>query len=138
MIEQHGVEPAFWLEFLVMMGTAVFLIEGIPNILRRRTGADQKKLIFPKHVNDFHERGDWVLGISFVVILLGSMAFIQPNSLFFLLASLLFPTFQLIFQLYVEWRFSENRTNYKITIVQIGLVFVSAIGILLWLEPYIR
>ncbi|GGF13933.1 hypothetical protein GCM10010954_10850 [Halobacillus andaensis] len=136
-MEQHGLGAEFWLEFFVMMGAAVFLIEGMPNILRRRMGADQKKLIFPEHVNDFHKRGDWILGISFAVILLSSMAFIQPNSLFFLLASLLFPTFQLIFQLYVEWRFSENRTNYKITIVQIGLVFVSAIGILLWLEPYI-
>lgn len=132
-MEHYGLTPGFWKEFMIIMGVVVFLVIGIPAILRRRMGADKKKWFSYDHINKFHQKGDWVLRMIFVISLIASVILAVKPLIVFLI-SIFFSISQFGFQTYVEWKFTENRKNYKVSLVEVGLTFVALIGVLLWLE----
>lgn len=132
-MEHYGLTPGFWKEFMIIMGVVVFLVIGIPAILRRRMGADKKKWFSYDHINKFHQKGDWVLRMIFVISLIASVILAVKPLIVFLI-SIFFSISQFGFQAYVEWKFTENRKNYKVSLVEVGLTFVALIGVLLWLE----
>src|SRR5690625_7181696 len=97
-------------------------------------GADKKKWFSYNHINEFHKKGDWALRISFTISLIAGVIIFRTNPFIVLFISGLFSVSQRGFQAYVEWEFTENRRNYKVTIVEIGLTFIAFIVILLWLK----
>lgn len=130
----YELQPAFWKEFMTVMGVVLLLMVAIPAILRRTMGADKKIWFSYNHINEFHKKGDWALRISFTISLIAGMIIFRANPFIVLFISVFFSVSQLGFQAYVEWKFTENRKNYKVTIVEISLVFIAFIGVLLWLE----
>jgi len=130
----YELQPGFWMAFMIIMGAVLFLMVAIPAILRRTMGADKKKWFSYNHINEFHKKGDWSLRISFTISLIAGMIIFSANPFIVLFISGLFSVSQLGFQAYVEWKFIENRKNYKVTIVEIGLTFIAFFGVFLWLE----
>ena len=133
-MEYYGLPPEFWKEFMIIMVAVLFLMVAIPAIFRRTMGADKKKWFSYNHINEFHKKGDWTLRISFMISLIAGVIIFRANPFIVLFISGLFSVSQLGFQAYVEWEFTENRKNYKVTIVEVGLTFIVFIGVLLWLE----
>src|SRR5690625_1393712 len=130
----YELQPEFWKEFMTIMGAVLLLMVAIPVILRRAMGADKKIWFSYNHINDFHKKGDWALRISFMISLIAGVISFRVNLFIVLFISGLFSVSQLGFQAYVEWKFTENRNNYKVTIAEIGLTFIAFSGVLLWLE----
>ncbi|ASN05414.1 DUF4181 domain-containing protein [Virgibacillus necropolis] len=133
-MDHYGFTPGFWKEFIIIMGAVVFVVGGIPAIIRRRIGADKKKWFSYNHINEFHKKADRTLRTIFVISVIASLIIFVDKPLIVLLLSIFFSVSQLGFQAYVEWRFMENRNNFKVSLVEIVLIFVTLIGILLWLE----
>ncbi|QAS51377.1 DUF4181 domain-containing protein [Halobacillus litoralis] len=134
-MEHYGMPEGFWQEFWLVMGAVIFIITVIPAIIRKRIGADKKKWFSYNHVNEFYEKYDWMLRVSFIVVfIIGAIVF-YGKPLFLLVLSFVFHMIQLAFQSYSEWRFAENRKNYIVSLIEIVLLFIVLIGVLLWLGP---
>ncbi|MGP4062408.1 DUF4181 domain-containing protein [Halobacillus sp. H74] len=134
-MEHYGMPEGFWQEFWLMMGAVIFIVTVIPAIIRKRSGADKKKWLSYNHVNEFHEKYDWILRGSLVVGFIIGAIFFLGKPLFLLVISFVFSMIHLGFQSYAEWRFSENRKNYIVSLIEIVLLFIVLIGVLLWLGP---
>ncbi|WP_106497314.1 DUF4181 domain-containing protein [Lentibacillus sp. Marseille-P4043] len=133
-MEHYGIQPGFWKEFLIIMGAVIFLIAVIPAFLRRLMGADKKMWFSYNYINEFHKKGDWTLRIIFMIFFIVSAIIFTAKPIILLLISTLFTVIQLGFQTYVEWKFSRNRKNYKLSLIEISLISVAMTGVLLWLE----
>ncbi|GGB46014.1 hypothetical protein GCM10011409_24460 [Lentibacillus populi] len=130
----YGLQPGFWKEFLIIMAVVVFLVAVIPAFLRRWMGADKRKWFSYNYINEFHKKGDWTLRVIFIFSVIACGVIFIARPLILILISAFFTVIQLGFQTYVEWRFSENRSNYKLTLIEISLITVTVVGVVLWLE----
>ncbi|ASK63864.1 hypothetical protein CFK37_17710 [Virgibacillus phasianinus] len=133
-MEYYSFPHGFWKEFMIIMGVVVFLVVVIPAILRHRIGADKKKWFSNTHINEFHKKGDWALRMCLVVSMIAGLIMFPAEPLIILFISTFFAISQLVFQAYVEWRFSENQKNYKVSLAEVALTFVALMGVLLWLN----
>ncbi|UOQ92360.1 DUF4181 domain-containing protein [Halobacillus shinanisalinarum] len=133
-MEHYGLPPWFWLKLLTILGAVAILIGGIPALLRRKMGADKKNWFSYNHINEFHKNWDWTLRIFFVMSLIGCVIIFPGQNRVLFLISMVLIISQLGLQSYVEWKITKNRVNYKVSLIEVGLTFMVAIGVMLWLE----
>ncbi|MCP3026504.1 DUF4181 domain-containing protein [Halobacillus sp. A5] len=130
----YGLQDGFWVEFIPLIGALGFILIGIPAVLRYIWGADKRNWNLNVYINDFHRKGDWCLKTIFLLIFLASTFIFYPNTYIPFIISMVFAFAQLVFQTYVEWKFAENRRNYKVSFVELILLFVIFVWVMLWID----
>ncbi|RSL33952.1 DUF4181 domain-containing protein [Salibacterium salarium] len=133
---EYSTPPGFWIEFIIVMGAFALLAGGIPPLLRRWMGADKKKRFSYNHINDFHKKGDWMIRITYFITFLMVVVIYTNNPLPTLITLAFSAISQCGFQAYVEWKFTENRSNYKVSLIELNLILAALVGVILWLELY--
>ena len=135
-MENYGMTPGLWSELIIILLIVIFLIIIIPAIIRYKMGADKNKWFSYNHINKFHKKVDWTLRIIFLISILVSAVLPNEQPLLLPLISSFFVLSQIIVQSYVEWRFSDNRKNFKVTLIQFGLTFITLAGALFWIKYF--
>ncbi|WP_425431776.1 DUF4181 domain-containing protein [Halobacillus alkaliphilus] len=117
--------------FFIIAAALIVPVIGIPIILRNLLGADKKKWNSYNHINNFRKKGDLMLRALFIILLLASMPWSINNPL--VISGLMtgFIIVQLSFRTFAEWKFCSNRQNYKVSLVEIALLFVTILGVIL-------
>ncbi|MDY0405220.1 DUF4181 domain-containing protein [Virgibacillus sp. 179-BFC.A HS] len=133
LMEYDRLPAGFWSDLIIIMVIVVIALSVIPVFLRRRMGADKMNWFSHNYINAFHKKGDWILHIVYVisVICCAAIITIRPFIIFLVLG--LFAITQLCFRAYVEWKYSDNRVNYKASLIEVGLTLFTITGLLLWL-----
>ncbi|ASF39079.1 hypothetical protein CEH05_08110 [Halobacillus halophilus] len=120
---QYGLEPTFWLRLVVVISIFLLLLVSFNVIISRWLKMERKKLFSYNHVNEKHEKIDWIIRvIAILSILLGYFInstrgptnwywFLQP---WFILA--IFIVVSEVFRAFMEHKYAENPNAYKVTI----------------------
>lgn len=113
---------------LIIIPILTFIINVV---LREKLGVESKKNFSYNHVNQKHKKIDWILRAGFIGLLL-LMSFykfkINPvNNLWYTNPGYLAMIFIIIsesIRVIVEWKYSENKKEYIITLVQLISIII--------------
>lgn len=96
-------------------------------------GADKKKWFSYNYINKLHKKIDWTLRIAAGISIIGSAIFFynQPFLISIILAALVVS--QIGVQAFIEWKYSSNRKNFQVSLIQLSLTFISITGVFLWI-----
>ncbi|MFZ0370374.1 MAG: DUF4181 domain-containing protein [Halobacillus sp.] len=129
---ENGVaNHVFDIIFLIKLAAIIVPLIGISLILRNLLGADKKKWFSYNHINDFHKKGESMLRALFIILLLASMPWTINYPFAISVLLIVFTIVQLGFQAFAEWKFSSNRQNYKVSLVEVALFFIAIVGVFL-------
>ncbi|WP_099157049.1 DUF4181 domain-containing protein [Virgibacillus ndiopensis] len=132
-MEQYlGPPPGFWSELLIIVGAMFIILVGLPAIVRRILGADKRKWFSRNYINELHEKIDKGLRICGIFFILFSPIVFQANPLITVFILTIFGVLQLVFQAYFEWKYAENRSNYKLSVIEACLTIVVLAGVFMW------
>lgn len=129
----YGTGIMFWLKLLFALGLILLLASVFNAAMANYLNVEKTNLFMSNHVNELHKKIDWIIRISFVIILLGTSFFVRKNpegavwylqTWFVVLAFLMVSE---IIRAFMEWKYSENPKTYILTISQLIFVIV-----LLW------
>lgn len=132
----YGMPPGVWTELIIILVIAILLAGVLPEIVRYCMKADKKKWFSYNHINKLHKKIDWTLRIlSIVSMLVSAILFYRQPFLIPLILAILGLS-QISTQAYIEWRFSENRKNYQVSLIQLGLTFIAFAGAFYWINYF--
>lgn len=131
-----GMPPGFWIELIKILSVVILLVGVIPAVFRYRMGASKKKWFSYNHINEFHKKVDWTLRIVFAISLIisGILFISQPFITYIVLG--FFTLTQIGVQAYIEWRFSDNRKDFQVSLIQLTLTVITLFGFIFWLEYF--
>lgn len=135
-MKNYGMTPEFWSELIIILLIVIFLMSIIPALIRYKMGADKNKWFSYNHINKLHKKIDWTLRIIFLISVLLSAIYLYEQPLLISLIFIFFILSQIIVQAYVEWKFSDNKKNFKATLIQFGLTFIALVGALFWIKYF--
>ncbi|MFG6115369.1 DUF4181 domain-containing protein [Halobacillus sp. MO56] len=131
-MENYGSPPGFWLDFLNVMALVIFMVIIIPSFLRRIMMADKQPWFSNSYLNPFHKKG--AIGIRVVgFIALIILVILYPTQYTLFVVPFVINMTELGFRAYIEWDVSDNRSNYKVTLIEIFLSTVAISWVLWWL-----
>lgn len=131
-----GMPPGFWVELIIILSVVILLVGGIPAVCRYRMGASKKKWFSYNHINKFHKKVDWTLRIVFVIsLIICTILFNSQPFITFIIFGFFILT-QIGAQAYIEWRYSDNRKDFQVSLIQLTLTFVTLLGFVFWLEYF--
>jgi len=129
-----GMPPGFWVELIKILLVVILLVGFIPAVFRYRMGASKNKWFSNNYINKFHEKVDWTLRIVIVISLIISAILFNSQLLITYIILGFGILTQIGFQAYVEWRFSDNRKDFQVSLIQLKLTVVTLFGFIFWLE----
>lgn len=127
---------AIFIVFIIIM----LIVMIFRPIMRRVLGADKYKMFsYDNYVNKQHKKYDWMIRITTIIgiITLGAIQISTINSggqlkwylgPYLVIFAMILLTESL--RTYMEWKYSENRNNYKVTLLDFGLLIILTIVIL--------
>jgi formate hydrogenlyase subunit 3/multisubunit Na+/H+ antiporter MnhD subunit len=123
---------SLWLKFILFITSYALLIFLFNKGMRKWFKVKKKKLFSYHHLNGKHKKIDWMIRITFVILIfvggfynatlppLDRMWFLETHILLFVFV-LLSETVRAI----MEKRYAENRNDYKFTISQLAFLSFS-------------
>ena len=132
----YALESIFWIKLIVFMGILSLITFVFNTVMRRYLKVEKRKAFSYNHVNEKHKKIDWIIRISFVIILTTTYFFIARNlnesiwyfENWFLL--LVFIVVSEMVRIFMEWKYTENRKAYIFTISQ--LIFTLTILVVIF------
>ncbi|WP_317935762.1 DUF4181 domain-containing protein [Sporosarcina aquimarina] len=128
--------PGFWTELTLLLAITILLVGIIPAIFRYGMKADKKKWFSYNHINRLHKKIDWTLRILAIISMLVSAILFYREPFLIPLILAILGLSQISTQAYIEWRFSENRKNYQVSLIQLALTFIAYAGVFYWLRHF--
>ena len=126
-----------WIEILLLFLIPLVLVTIFNVIMRKYLKVEKIKGNPFNHVNKMHEKNDWIIIISFIIVILTIPLYMPKNSVLErkeLLSIIVIAYFIIteITRVFMEWKYAKNRKVYIFTISK--LVFLSiVIGIELFI-----
>ncbi|MCM3757128.1 DUF4181 domain-containing protein [Sporosarcina aquimarina] len=136
-MENYGMPTGFWTEFIIIIVSIILLVGIIPAIFRYKMGADKKKWFSYNHINKLHKKIDWKLRIVYMISIIVSAIIYYKQPLLISIILAVFVLSQIGVQAFIEWKFSENRKNFQVSIIQFGLTFITLAGVFFWIKYYL-
>lgn len=130
------MSEGFWTEPIIIILFTILLVGIIPAIFRYKMGADKKKWFSYNHINKLHKKIDWTLSIIYMISLIVSAIFFYTKPLLISIILAVFVLSQISVQAFIEWKFSENRKNFKVSLIQLGLTLITLVGVFFWIKYY--
>jgi Domain of unknown function (DUF4181) len=122
----------FLLNILLLLATYSLLIYIFNMVMRKWLKVEKKKFLSYNHVNHKHKKIDWIIRITFLLLLIISTAINIMRMQKGLEKIWYFETYVILFifiivtetaRALMERKYAENRNDYKFTIIQ--LVYIS-------------
>lgn len=132
----YGVEPNFWLKlflFLAIIGLILFLFN---IVMRKLLRVEKAKFFSYNHLNEKHKKLDWIIRITFIIILLIGFIinilrnpmepiwFLEPHFLVFI-----FVIATETARAYMQWKYDTNRNAYIFTISQLVFMIILLVSL---------
>lgn len=125
-----GIEPIFWIKLFVFIGIFSLLTFIFNSVVRKYLKVEKRKIFSYNHVNEKHKKVDWIIRISFIIILSITHFYIIRNlngaiwyfETWFLI--LVFIVVSEIVRAYMEWKYAENQKAYIFTVSQLIFIVV--------------
>lgn len=133
----YGVEPIFWMKVIVVVAVMAILSVVFNTVMRKYLKIEKRKAFSYDHVSEKHKKIDWIIRISFVIILITTHFFITRNlieSIWYLETWVLLLVYIVVSEIvraFMQWKYAENRKEYIFTISQ--LIFLLIIMLLMML-----
>ncbi|MFD2681801.1 DUF4181 domain-containing protein [Bacillus seohaeanensis] len=122
----------FWLKFFLFLLIYGLLIFFFNRVMRKWFKVKKKKLSSYNHLNKKHKNVDWIIRITFVILIIvgGFYNAIQNplERIWFLETHIVVFAFILASETVravMEKRYAENRNDYKYTLSQLGFISLS-------------
>jgi undecaprenyl pyrophosphate phosphatase UppP len=122
----------FWLKFFLFLLIYGLLIFFFNRVMRKWLKVKKKKLFSYNHLNKKHKKVDWIIRITFVILIIvgGFYNAIQNplERIWFLETHIVVFAFILASETVravMEKRYAENRNDYKYTLSQLGFISLS-------------
>jgi signal transduction histidine kinase len=122
----------FWLKFFLFLLIYGLLIFFFNRVMRKWFKVKKKKLFSYNHLNEKHKKVDWIIRITFVILIIvgGFYNAIQNplERIWFLETHIVMFAFILASETVravMEKRYAENRNDYKYTLSQLGFISLS-------------
>lgn len=131
-----GMPPGFWVELIIILLVVILLVGVIPAVFRYKMGTSKKKWFSYNHINEFHKKVDWTFRIIFLISLMISAILFNSQPFITYIIFGFFILTQIGVQAYIEWRFSDNRKDFQVSLIQLTLTFVTLLGFLFWLKYF--
>ncbi|PIC83567.1 DUF4181 domain-containing protein [Sporosarcina sp. P1] len=131
-----GIPDGFWIEMIIILSVVILLVGVIPAIFRYRIGASKNKWFSNQQINTLHKKIDWILCIVFVISIITSVLLFTSQLFIPYILSGLFVLTRIGVQTYMEWKFSDNRKDFQVSLLSLTLTFVCLLGFYLWLEYF--
>lgn len=135
-MEDYGMQEGFWPELIIILSVVMLLVGIIPAIFRYKMGADKKKWFSYNHINKLHKRIDWTLRIVAILSMIASVILFHNQLILVSIILTFLVVSQISTQAFIEWKFSENRRNFQVSLIQLSLTFITFIGLFFWLEYF--
>ncbi|WP_082232916.1 DUF4181 domain-containing protein [Halobacillus massiliensis] len=127
------IEPENWMSFLLVLVISFFIIIGSTYLLRRKLGADAGRF-FAKPVNEVHKKWDWALRILYIIMIIVTGFIGYPDPIYFLWVVIVYLISESLLQALMEWKYAENRMNYKMTLIELVLYLILLLGVVIYLS----
>lgn len=126
----EGVMAGFWIDFLWIVGGLVIALYLFHQVMTKILKVERRFFSY-NYVNEQHKKIDWYVRMGMIIFLLigffinmnkygiDAIWFLEPWFLILVLVTL---TESL--RAYMEWKYAENRNEYKLTIFQLLFIFL--------------
>ncbi|WP_369823746.1 DUF4181 domain-containing protein [Sporosarcina sp. P16a] len=121
---------------MIILSVVILLVGVIPAIFRYRIGASKNKWFSNQQINTLHKKIDWILCIVFVTSIITSVLLFTSQLFIPYILSGLFVLTRIGVQTYMEWKFSDNRKDFQVSLLSLTLTFVCLLGFYFWLEYF--
>lgn len=125
------VETIFWIKLIIVLAILSLIMFIFNYLMKKYLKVEKRKTFSYNHVNEKHKKIDWVIRISFIIVMLIT-SFYQSRNINgvnwyfeFWFVILMFLTTSEMVRAFMEWKYSENRKEYIFTISQ--LIFILAL-----------
>lgn len=131
----YSIEPLFYIKLFFLLAIFFLLMFVFNSIIRKYLKIEKRKAFSYAYVNEKHKKIDWIIRISFIIILFISNFYQRRNigevkwyfEIWFI--ALVFIVISDLFRAFMEWKYAENRKTFIFTISQ--LIFIlGLLGIL--------
>lgn len=136
-MENFGMPSSFWTELFIILSVVILLAGVIPAISRYKLGADKKKWFSFNYINKFHKKVDRVLRIVFVTSIIVSVIFFSSQPILIYITPALFIVSQISVQIYMEVKYSDNRKNVQVSLIELILTIISLVGAFYWTDYFL-
>lgn len=123
--------PMFWIKLFFTIGMFLLLLFIFNYLIRKFLKIEKGKVFSYNHVNKNHKKVDWIIRISFVIIILTSQFLIMTKggryNIWYLQIWFIMIAFVIISQItraFMEWKYSEESKRYLFTISQLIFVLI--------------
>ncbi|WP_130807092.1 DUF4181 domain-containing protein [Senegalia massiliensis] len=132
----YNVEPRSDIKLFFILAILLFLISIFNAVMRKYLKVKKRKPFSCNYVNKKHKKIDYIIIISFIIILLMTISYQNRNingvswylEVWFVM--LMFLVTSETFRAFMEWKYAENSKAYILTISQ--LIFsLALLGILI-------
>ncbi|MFE8697609.1 DUF4181 domain-containing protein [Cytobacillus sp. FJAT-53684] len=130
----YGLEASFFLKLILLIAIIILVFVLFDIFMRKLLKVEKKKFFSYNHVNEKHKKIEWMIRITFVVILFGFYIYSMSDPVGGFLYLQFVPIAMLIFILvtetlraFMEWKYAANKKAYIVTVSQ--LVFASILVI---------
>lgn len=130
----YGVESMVWRKIFLIIGILSLLLFIFDFLMRKYLNLEKGKIFSHNHVNEKHKKIDWIIRISYLIIILMTQLFIirsNRETIWYLqiwFIMFVYLTTSEMVKAFMEWKYAENRKKYIFTISK--LIFTL---ILLWI-----
>jgi hypothetical protein len=127
----YDLEPKFWQELFLLITSLLLVLVSFNAVMRRLLKVEKKKFFSYNHVNKKHSKIEWKIRKTFVVALLighfVNMTRDPLNWIWFFEPWFLMTGFVVAIEVtraIMEYKYAENRNDYKFTISQLAFLVV--------------
>lgn len=131
----YSIEPLFYIKLFFLLAIFFLLMFVFNSIIRKYLKIEKRKVFSYAYVNEKHKKIDWIIRISFIIILFISNLYQRRNigevkwyfEIWFI--AFVFIVISDLFRAFMEWKYAENPKTFIFTISQ--LIFIlGLLGIL--------
>ncbi|MFX3675226.1 MAG: DUF4181 domain-containing protein [Paenisporosarcina sp.] len=130
----NSFSPGFEGKIIIWLIGCLASMTIINAIMRKVLSVERKKFFSYNFINDSHKKGEWVIRISFTIILI-SIAVYDVFNPFYIFAAIGFGIFLSGFRVIFEKKYAENPKDYIYTLSEMGFAIVIILVMTLMVFP---
>ena len=130
----YAIDTVLLIKFFLVIGILLFVSFVFDSVMSKYLKVEKRKAFSYSHVNEKHKKTDWIIRISFIIIILITHFFIISSikentreTIWYLETWFLILVFLIISEMvraFMEWKYAENRKAYIFTISKLIFILI--------------
>lgn len=130
----YAIDTVLLIKFFLVIGILLLVSFVFDSVMSKYLKVEKRKAFSYSHVNEKHKKTDWIIRISFIIIILITHFFIISSikentreTIWYLETWFLILVFLIISEMvraFMEWKYAENRKAYIFTISKLIFILI--------------